>query len=96
LAERGEVIAYGDLARGLALPSPGSIAQLTAALEAMMVEDAASGTPFRAALCRAKTGMLPAAGFFEAAAALGRFDGVNPAGFAASERAALFKAASLR
>jgi hypothetical protein len=96
LAARGEVMAYGDLARALALPNPGSIAQLTSALEAMMVADAEAGQPFRAALCRAKTGALPATGFFELAASLGRFDGKDAAEFVASERAALFKAASLR
>ncbi|MGO4907812.1 hypothetical protein ACEN2J_05700 [Pseudorhodobacter sp. W20_MBD10_FR17] len=96
LASRGELIAYGDLARALALPNPGSIAQLTGALEALMTEDAATGLPLRAVLCRAKLSDLPAAGFFEKAAQLGRFDGADPAEFAASERAALFKAASLR
>jgi alkylated DNA nucleotide flippase Atl1 len=43
LASRGEVMAYGDLARALALPNPGSIAQLTSALEAMMAKDMAAG-----------------------------------------------------
>jgi hypothetical protein len=50
----------------------------------------------RAALCRAKLNDLPAAGFFELAAELGRFDGVDPTGFVTAERAALFKAAALR
>lgn len=96
LASRGELIAYGDLARALALPNPGSIARLTNALEVLMAEDAAAGEPFRAVICRAKGGTLPAAGFFDAAAGLGRFDGLDAAGFAESERAALFKAAGLR
>lgn len=96
LASRGDTIAYGDLARALALPNPGSIARLTAALETTMQEDAEAGEPFRAALCRAKTGVLPALGFFEAAARLGRFDGEDKAGFVRAERAALFKAAALR
>lgn len=96
LASRGEVISYGGLAQTLALPSPGSIALLTEALEALMVEDAERGRPFRAALCRAKTGMMPALGFFESAERLGRFDGLDAAAFVAAERAALFKAAALR
>lgn len=96
LASRGEVISYGDLARALAVPGPGSIARLTAALEALMADDATAGLPFRAALCRSKTGPLPAQGFFETAARLGRFDGSDPQGFVANERAALFKAATLR
>ncbi len=91
LARRGELISYGALARDLAVPGPGAIARLTEALEALMGEDAAAGCPFRAVLCRAKVGGgLPAPGFFEAAAILGRFDGTDPEGFVASERAALF------
>lgn len=95
LASRGEVMAYGELARTLALPGPGSILQLTTALEALMVEDARAGQPFRAALCRTKTGILPAKGFFETAAWLGRFDGQDPSAFVTAERAALFNAAAL-
>jgi hypothetical protein len=96
LARQGQVMAYGDLARALALPGPGSIARLTEALEALMAEDVDAGHPLRAALCRAKTGDMPATGFFEAAARLGRYDGTDPVEFVATERAALFKAAALR
>lgn len=96
LASRGETMAYGDLARALALPVRGSIARLTEALEALMAEDAKAARPFRAALCRARTGDHPALGFFEAAARLGRFDGNDAAGFVRAERAALFKRAALR
>lgn len=95
LAAQQQTISYGDLARGLSVPGPGSIAKLTLALEDLMVEDAQAGRVFRAALCRARTGPLPARGFFEAAQRLGRFDGQDGAGFAAAERAALFKAAAL-
>jgi hypothetical protein len=95
LASRGEVISYGQLARDLALPGPGSILQLTTALEALMAEDEEAGHPFRAVLCRAKTSDLPAKGFFDAAARLGRFDGQDPESFVRVERAALFKAAAL-
>jgi len=91
LAGRGELISYGALARVLALPSPGAVARLTGALEALMAEDAAAGRPLRAALCRAKLGNgLPAPGFFQAAARLDLFDGTDPDGFVARERAALF------
>ncbi|QCO56895.1 hypothetical protein EOK75_13910 (plasmid) [Pseudorhodobacter turbinis] len=97
LAGKEGVIGYGALAQALAIPGPGSIAKLTAQLEALMLEDAAKGHPFRAALCRAKTGNgLPAKGFFEAAIRLGRFDGGDEAGFVAAERAALFKRAASR
>ncbi|MDN5788495.1 hypothetical protein [Pseudorhodobacter sp.] len=97
LAQRNEVMSYGDLARQIAIPGPGSIARLTAALEVLMVEDAEAGHPFRAALCRARSGDgLPAPGFFDAAVRLGRFDGGDLRGFVARERAELFKAAALR
>lgn len=96
LARDGETISYGALARQLVVPGPGSIAKLTAALEAMMVEDAALGRPLRAALCHARGSDLPAKGFFEAAQALGCFNGADAAAFVAAERAALFKMAGLR
>ncbi|MGB8811982.1 MAG: hypothetical protein WCC57_02250 [Paracoccaceae bacterium] len=87
---------YGELARQLAVPSPGSIAKLTEALEALMVQDAQAGRPFRAALCfgRLKDG-LPAAGFFLKAQELGRYDGPvegpQAVAYVAAERAAIFK-----
>ena len=95
LARRRETISYGALARRLAIPGPGSIATLTRALEALMVDDAAAGRPFRAALCEGKLrGGLPAPGFFEAAQRLGRFsgpfDGPEAEAFVVSERLALF------
>ena len=97
LAGKEGVISYGALAQMLAIPGPGSIAKLTAELESLMVEDIGNGHPFRAALCRAKTGNgNPAKGFFDAAIRLGRFDGKDEAGFVASERAALFKRAASR
>ncbi|MCA3455150.1 MAG: hypothetical protein IOC92_05010 [Rhodobacter sp.] len=95
LVRRGETVGYGELARRLGVPGPGSIAALTRALEALMVEDAAAGRPFRAALCEGKLrGGLPAPGFFEAARRLGRFsgplDGPEAEAFVAGEREALF------
>ncbi len=96
LAREGETASYGALAQQLAVPGPGSIANLTAGLEALMHEDAKQGRPLRAALCHARGTGLPAKGFFDLATQLGRFDGKDPAGFIASERAALFKGAALR
>ena len=90
LAARGQTITYGALARELAIPGPGSIAKLTAMLEALMEEDAAQGRPFRAALCSGKlAGGLPAQGFFEKADALGCYDGTDPVAFCAGQRARL-------
>ena len=94
LTQRGQTISYGALARQLEIAGPGSIAKLTAALEALMVEDTALGRPLRAALCHARlAGDLPAQGFFEKAQALGRFDGTDPANFVKIERAQLFETA---
>ncbi len=92
LAAQRQTVTYGALARELAIPGPGAIARLTAMLETLMEEDEALGRPFRAVLCagRLSNGM-PAAGFFDKARALGRYDGEDPAGFCAAERAALFQ-----
>lgn len=96
LAAAGETVTYGDLARHLGLPGPGSIAALAEALEATMRADAAAGRPLRAALCsaRARDG-LPAAGFFEVAGQLGCYagppQGPEAAAFVAATRAALFR-----
>lgn len=87
LAASGQTIAYGDLARDLGL----RMADLTAQLESLMEKDAAQGKPFRAALLRQRLSPegLPAPGFFQKAAALGRSTD-NPAAFVASERQANF------
>lgn len=91
LAAQNQTIPYGDLARALNLPSPGSIGQLTAMLEQMMDEDAANDRPFRAAVCTARlSNNMPALGFFEKAMQLGYFDGTDQAGFVAAQRNALF------
>lgn len=90
LAAAGETVTYGALARDLGL----RMGVLTAALEALMEEDARQDRPFRAALCRARLGDgLPAPGFFLKAAALGR-NVADPAEFVARERAALFAPAA--
>lgn len=87
LAAAGDTVTYGALARELGL----RMGELTAALEALMAQDAAAGRPFRAAVCKGRlAGGLPAAGFFLKAAELGRFAATDdPAAFAAAERAAL-------
>lgn len=70
LAAAGETITYGQLARDLGL----RMGELTTRLESLMEEDAARGTPFRAAvLCqRLSPDQLPAPGFFLKAADLGQ------------------------
>lgn len=72
-------LTYGQLARDLGLFMPGSIAKVTQALEATMVEDAATGAPFLAALVVSKIGDGAAKGFHQQARALGRgpADGEN-------------------
>lgn len=92
LAAAGETTTYGALARDLRLTGPGTIAQLTAALEALMKADAAAQTPLRAALLTARGSSLPAPGFFAKARALGLTPD-DPAAFAAAHRAALFATA---
>lgn len=76
IAQRGVPITDHELAQTLGLQAPGTIHQLTEALERLMEEDAAAGCPFIAALVisRARRG-LPAPGFFDCARRLGRFDG---------------------
>ena len=69
-------ISYGALARNLDVPGPGAIARVTRALEALMREDSAAGRPFLAAMCEGRlSGGMPARGFFEMAAELGRYTG---------------------
>lgn len=85
LAKRSETITYGALAQELGW----RIAELTAALETLMEEDARSERPLRAALCEGRlSGGMPARGFFDKAAALG-FDLSDPSGFVAQQRQAL-------
>jgi hypothetical protein len=89
LAAEGRTITYGALARDLGLTGPATIARLTAALEALMDEDAALDRPFRAAVVSGRLAQdLPAAGFFEKAALLGR-SVTEPQTFIEAERAAL-------
>lgn len=85
LAAQGKTTTYGALAAELGC----RVADLTAALERLMEEDAATGRPLRAALLTARHSDLPARGFFLKAAALG-LDIPDAAAFVASERKALF------
>lgn len=85
LAARHETITYGALAQALGW----RVTTLTAALERLMEEDAATGHPLRAALLEAKlTPGLPAPGFFAKAAELGLHPD-DPAAFVAAQRKAL-------
>ncbi len=69
-------ITYQQAARGLLLSPPNTIHQVTEALEQTMAEDAAADRPFIAAMVISKwRGGLPAPGFFDCAARLGRFTG---------------------
>src|SRR5438105_910396 len=66
-------ITYQALAKALQLLPPQTIQKVTDALERLMAEDAAAGHPFIAALVVARSrGGLPAPGFFDCAARLGR------------------------
>ena len=67
-------ITYHDAATALRLSPPHTIHQVTEALEQIMAEDAAADRPFIAAMVISKMrGGLPAPGFFDCAARLGRF-----------------------
>ncbi|MFT7049211.1 MAG: hypothetical protein ACJAZE_001605 [Halioglobus sp.] len=69
-------IIYREAAKDLLLTPPNTIRQLTEALEQLMAEDAAADRPFIAAMVISKwRGGLPAPGFFDCAARLGRFAG---------------------
>ena len=91
LAQPG-LVTYADAAAALGLQPPGVIAQITAALEATMAEDAAAGLPFLAAWVVSRATGPPGRGFYDLAAGLGRFDGHDPAAFHAAECAALSRA----
>lgn len=91
VARLGSWLGYAQLAEALALPQPHSIRRAALLLEALMAEDAAARLPFLAALVVSpRRGLLPAPGFFEAAAALGRAQALaDPAAFHAAERQAV-------
>jgi hypothetical protein len=69
-------ITYQEAAKGLLLSPPNTIHQVAEALEQLMAEDAAADRPFIAAMVISKArGGMPAPGFFDCAARLGRFAG---------------------
>lgn len=75
-AGTGTPTTYKALADRLGLAPPGTIQRLTAALEALMAEDAAAHRPLLAALCVSRLqNALPGRGFFLTARALGLFQG---------------------
>ena len=76
VAEQRLPVTYQEVAKALGLTPPNTIHQVTEALEHLMTEDAATDRPFIAAIVISKArGGLPAPGFFDCAARLGRFDG---------------------
>jgi len=67
---------YREAAKSMLLLPPNTIRQLAEALEQLMVEDAAAKRPFIAAMVISNwRGGIPALGFFDCAAQLGRFSG---------------------
>lgn len=91
LAAHHQTISYGALAKQLAIPGPGAIATLTAALEVLMEADVALDRPLRAALVVGRlNGDQPAAGFFLKAAELGVFAGNDHAHFVKLQRERLW------
>lgn len=97
LAAQRQTISYGALAKELAIPGPGAIAQLTAMLEALMQEDATQGRPLRAALVVGRlNGDMPAAGFFLKAAELGLLQDQRPEEFLQNQREGLWHLKGLR
>ena len=79
-ASAGGTITYQTLAQALRLEPPNTIQQLARALEELMHEDAQAQRPFIAALVVSRRPPhLPRLGFFECAAALGRFRGEEAA-----------------
>ncbi len=76
VAEQRHPVTYQEVAKVLGLTPPNTIHQVTEALEHLMTEDAATDRPFIAAIVISTArGGLPALGFFDCAARLGRFDG---------------------
>jgi len=76
LATRRLPITYQEAAKGMFLSPPNTIHQVAEALEQLMAEDAAADRPFIAAMVISKArGGVPAPGFFDCAARLGRFAG---------------------
>ena len=82
LAAQGKTTTYGALARDMGW----RVADLTAELERLMEQDAATGAPQRAALLEGRlSGGLPAQGFFLKLAELG-IHPADPAAYIAELR----------
>jgi hypothetical protein len=93
-ATQGLPISYQQAATALQLVPPHTIHRITNALEQLMAEDVAAGRPLIAALVVSKwRDGLPAPGFFECAALLGRFAGAAPGTDARAFHALELKAA---
>ncbi len=76
VAEHRLPVNYQEVAEVLGLTPPNTIHQVTEGLAHLMTEDAATDRPFIAAIVISRArGGLPAPGFFDCAARLGRFDG---------------------
>ena len=75
-AQTGLPVTYKELARRLALSSPGTMHRVTEALEQLMEEDIAAGRPLLSAVAvsRARPG-IPGRGFFLKARRAGLFSG---------------------
>ncbi|WP_420428649.1 hypothetical protein [Algiphilus sp.] len=89
-------VSYREVLDALAVPGPRQMGRLTAALEATMAEDVAAGQPLRAAVVVSQVApVMPRAGFFAEARALGRYAGPDTGpeaqAFHARECAALFE-----
>ena len=94
IARQSIPITYQALAKALGLTPPNTIHQVTEAIEQLMREDAAMNRPFIATLVISRAwGDLPAPGFFDCAAHLGRFDGYAPGPEARAFHAAELNAA---
>lgn len=74
IAVKAETITYKALADAVGVAPPNTVHQVTEALEHLILEDAANGHPFIAALVVSRArGGLPAPGFFDCASRAGRF-----------------------
>ena len=71
LGEMTGCVTYNDAIMALSIVAQPRMRQLTDALEALMADDAMNGRPFLAARVVSRGSGIPAAGFFQAARALG-------------------------
>lgn len=79
----GETVTYQGVASAMGFVPPNTIHQVTTVLESLMADDVARNRPMIAAIVVRKGAVgMPARGFFDKAAELGRFEG-GPMGDAA-------------